>query len=274
MQFGPANSLVGTLVVTAHGARVPGVVLMSSGFASRSGPNRLNVRLARSLAAAGHSTLRFDYSGVGDSPRAAQAGDEAALRKEELGLAIDALVHASGCSRVILVGLCASTDYCIARAREDRRVVGLVLLDPFSYANWKSKVLLLLGKLAVPDLRARVRRQLQWPVGGDKDALPSAPAVDRAIWNELRPKPSRQQFAHALQELLARGVELLVVHTSYAAERHNYEGQFADTHPELRGLANIRIVWLPMADHTYSRVWMKERLFAALERWLGERITH
>ena len=76
--MGRHKSLVGTLPIVAISAVTapPTVVLLNAGIVHRVGPNRMHVLLARALAAAGIPSLRFDMSGIGDSPEPT-GGDDA-----------------------------------------------------------------------------------------------------------------------------------------------------------------------------------------------------
>ena len=68
LYFGERSNLLG--VLTAPAAPHPGspaVILLNAGLLHRVGPNRLHVDVARRLAEAGFTSLRFDMSGVGDS---------------------------------------------------------------------------------------------------------------------------------------------------------------------------------------------------------------
>ena len=52
----------------AGAPQAPAVLWLSAGFLHRVGPNRLYVTMARRLAALGFTSVRFDFSGIGDSP--------------------------------------------------------------------------------------------------------------------------------------------------------------------------------------------------------------
>lgn len=68
--FGKTRSLVGVLTDPEHAesaAKRPGVIILNSGLLPKIGPNRLHVKIARRLAAAGFVAMRFDFSGIGDS---------------------------------------------------------------------------------------------------------------------------------------------------------------------------------------------------------------
>ena len=71
--FGADSGLIGTLCLpSTPGADGSGVgqILFNAGVVHRIGPHRINVKLARSLAASGIASIRFDLSGLGDSARA------------------------------------------------------------------------------------------------------------------------------------------------------------------------------------------------------------
>src|SRR5689334_20064244 len=64
--FGGDVRLVGIVTTPAETrADRTGVILLNAGVVHRVGPNRLYVTLARRLAQAGLTVLRFDHSGIG-----------------------------------------------------------------------------------------------------------------------------------------------------------------------------------------------------------------
>jgi hypothetical protein len=81
VRFGREAKLVGILSEpqgAAGSAREPMVLLVNSGILHRVGACRFHVRLARRLAEDGVSALRFDFSGIGDSERAATIRQQSA----------------------------------------------------------------------------------------------------------------------------------------------------------------------------------------------------
>ncbi len=109
-----------------------GVVIVVGGAQYRVGSHRQFVQLARFLAAAGYPVLRFDFPGMGDSPGEPVPFDDSAAH---IAAAIDALhsSHPVKVDRVVLWGLCdgASASLLYMQARQDRRVAGMVLLNPW-----------------------------------------------------------------------------------------------------------------------------------------------
>ena len=109
------------------GAR--GVVLVVGGPQYRIGGHRQFVLLARALADAGVVVLRFDYRGMGDSDGEARTFEAIAA---DIRAAIDELRRLVPAIReVVLWGLCDAASAALQYAPSDRRVCGLVLLNPW-----------------------------------------------------------------------------------------------------------------------------------------------
>jgi exosortase A-associated hydrolase 1 len=121
--------LVGVLAAPDKPAAV-GLLVIVGGPQYRAGSHRQFVLLARTLAAEGYPTFRFDYRGMGDSTgemRSFEAIDE------DIARAIDAFVGAQPKVRsTVLWGLCDAASAAMMYAASDPRVVGLVLLNPWA----------------------------------------------------------------------------------------------------------------------------------------------
>jgi exosortase A-associated hydrolase 1 len=108
-----------------------GVIIIVGGPQYRIGSHRQFVQLARSLAGAGHTALRFDLRGMGDS--------EGLPRKfyfvsRDIACAIGELLRVQpSVRRVVLWGLCGGASAALLYLREtaDARVQGLVLVNPW-----------------------------------------------------------------------------------------------------------------------------------------------
>jgi len=106
-----------------------GVLIVVGGPQYRVGSHRQFVYLARSLAKAGFSVLRFDLRGMGDS-----FGDPITFEEAgpDLNAAIGALLDAEpGLDGVVLWGLCDAASAILMFAAQDSRVHGAVLLNPW-----------------------------------------------------------------------------------------------------------------------------------------------
>lgn len=117
------------MVHEASPASSRAVLIVVGGPQYRVGSHRQFVLLARALARAGITALRFDYRGMGDSegtPRTFEQIDE------DIRGAVDFLfARMSTLREVALWGLCDAASAVAMYARADARVSGLVLVNPW-----------------------------------------------------------------------------------------------------------------------------------------------
>lgn len=135
--FGREKSLIG--IIASPGTTFPGdrpaVVLLNSGTLHRVGPNRIYVQFAQRLADDGFLSFRFDLSGVGDSrPRQSTDNDSGQnVIWEDIRDALDFLQKTREISKFILIGLCSGANHSFSYACKDERVVGVHLIEGFSF---------------------------------------------------------------------------------------------------------------------------------------------
>jgi exosortase A-associated hydrolase 1 len=128
----PGAELVGVLSRPADAARTKpvGVVIVVGGPQTRVGSHRQFTIMARALAAAGHACLRFDYTGMGDSPGPRPDFEKAG---PDIGRACDALLaQVPGCQRIALWGLCDGATAAIFYAQKDPRIAAVIAANPWA----------------------------------------------------------------------------------------------------------------------------------------------
>jgi len=122
------NSLVGIL----SGGRLAasrGVLIVVGGPQYRTGSHRQFTLLARHLAQRGVPALRFDYRGMGDSDGGVRTFEHVGA---DIRCAIDRFfASVAGLQDVVLWGLCDAASAALLYARQDARVSGVVLLNPW-----------------------------------------------------------------------------------------------------------------------------------------------
>lgn len=106
-----------------------GVVIVVGGPQYRAGSHRQFVLMARALARTGIPCLRFDYRGMGDSDGSPRTFEQVG---NDLSTAIDALQAEGGVERVVLWGLCDGASVALMDGVDDRRVAGIVALNPWA----------------------------------------------------------------------------------------------------------------------------------------------
>jgi pimeloyl-ACP methyl ester carboxylesterase len=148
VQFGPDDRLFGMFDLTANQAdSKPSIVMLNTGAGHTVGPHRLYVPLARDWAARGHTVLRFDLGGIGDSDAAPGATEGGAYPARMLDDARDAIAlvrKRTPGRQVILVGLCSGGWLAFKAAQAGLDVDAVVSINPPLYlleggSNWPSE---------------------------------------------------------------------------------------------------------------------------------------
>ena len=106
-----------------------GVLIVVGGPQYRVGSHRQFVQLSRSLANQGISSMRFDYTGMGDSYGEKKDFDDIS---DDINAAADAFLNAqSHLKNIVIWGLCDAASAGLIYAHKDERIIGLVLLNPW-----------------------------------------------------------------------------------------------------------------------------------------------
>ncbi|MCH7653577.1 MAG: alpha/beta fold hydrolase, partial [Chloroflexi bacterium] len=136
--FGKGGSLVG-VVTDQETSKGPGdgvaVILLNSGVLHHVGPGAIYVKIARLMAKLGFTSLRFDYSGIGDSGVRMDDVPFETSSILEAQEAMDYLEATRGVRRFILMGICSGAVASFEAAEADERVVGAVLMNPRSFGE-------------------------------------------------------------------------------------------------------------------------------------------
>lgn len=128
--FDCAGEALPGIIALPHGPSAGcGVLVVVGGPQYRVGSHRQFVLLARHLARNGVPCMRFDYRGMGDASGEARSFEAVG---EDIRAALDAFhARVPGLHGVVLWGLCDGASAAAFYAPLDRRVRGLVLLNPW-----------------------------------------------------------------------------------------------------------------------------------------------
>ncbi len=259
--FGPDQGLVGT--VTHADSPNPtstgdlGMILFNAGVVSRTGPHRINVKLARRLAAQGVSTIRFDLHGMGDSRRPDGRLDYRRQVVADLQAAMDALQRQAGVSTVALLGFCSGALPSYWAAQADARVRHIILYDAFDLQTRRSRLRYLALRLRRHGLASGAVMLYLRRAFGALRALPQRWRAGAAV--DVEPqgddRPSLPDLARGLGELVGRGVHVSVLHSGADFSNVNHAEQIAEAFGFARnsGVAP-RTGFLASIDHIMTSV--------------------
>jgi pimeloyl-ACP methyl ester carboxylesterase len=287
-RFGVDGSLVGVLAQPAGRLPDTAVLMLNVGGNYRIGPNRIYVRAARALAAAGYCALRFDLPGVGDSQMDADfSGANMYTRESTLHVrqALDFLA-AGGCKRFYLMGICSGAYVAFQTALSDERVTGQVLLntrllewDCARNGNWQNSMQRYLKstdhyRRALLQMRV-YRRLLQ----GEIDVA----GIARRFWDLFAAYAARAAamlvgrsgdhdgILDKFKRLSARGCDTLVVMSAQDDGLDYVEFNLGRRARRMKGQPNFRMVMVEDSDHTFSTQGSQRVVIDTIRRHLDER---
>ena len=275
--FGEDQGLVGTVTLPSRcdpSTAPQGLILFNAGVLPRTGPHRLNVKLARRLASQGVATLRFDLHGHGDSARASGALSYYQQVDSDLREAMNELASRCGARQFAILGFCSGAYPAYRAALADQRVNAILLYDGFVYPTPR-------GNLR--RYRMRIRQHgLARAVGGwlGRSAASGLDKLACALRSRARAQTARgashppeligrAELVQGLNALAQRGVRVAVLDAGDGFERINYAGQFRDATRKFGLSSQVMVEFLPEINHVVTSL-RSQQLFGdfVLERWL------
>ena len=284
MLFGRETPLVGVFTLPTASVEqngLPAAILLNAGIISRVGPNRVYVKIARNLARLGMPVLRFDLSGIGDSPVRRDHLPFYRSAVNETQDAMDYVTEATGAGQFVLMGICSGANLSYETARRDSRVVGAVLLNPRHHLHRGA------GEIHSA-IRSRVLRHHYWRITFFSSFsaknwlnLLAGRARGGAVVKAARGLWSRGPFASRravssvviqaegkLRSLAERGTRLLHVYSEGDEGLDYLQAVFGHRLGAWRAEGLLEMEVIPGANHTFSLLWSQERLLAVLGDWV------
>ena len=269
--LGQRQSLVGVLAraVAETPADGPTVVILNTGIIHRVGHHRMFVTMSRALARAGHTVLRFDFSGIGDSDPRNDGLSPLDSCMADIKDALDWLERNCQASRVILVGLCSGADHAVLYGHTDDRVAALVLMDPtipatFRYyvhfigrrvTRLRSWIRVMTGRSSVARIWLGQALHIVWP------------------WRTFRPVMMPSPITHDkidehYQKTVDKNISILAVFTEDAM-RQTYREQILDALPNVSFGSKLTLELFPGSDHTFILESDRSRLIRLIVAWVA-----
>lgn len=243
-------------------------LMFNAGVLPRVGPHRLNVKLARALAAAGQTSLRFDLSGQGDSRSATNPLDFVAQAAADIRSAMDHLANTFGIQRFALIGICSGAVSVFVAAQADPRVAGVMMFDGHWYRtvwtlpirHWKR-----LRSLGWSDLVRSTRRRARGLFHARLDLANGKPTHP----GSMASNPPRAEFVRALQALADRRVSIYFIYSIAAMDFYSYGNQFKDGFGDEPFADVVRCDHRPDIDHTFIALESQRTMIELVVAWVA-----
>ena len=264
-RFGADERLLGIVTLPAQlHADTPACLFLNAGVVHRIGPHRINVKLARALAAVGIASIRIDLSGMGDSPPAPGAVHSGEQTVRDLQDAMTHLEQTLGIRRFIVFGLCSGAVHAYWLAQRDERIVGVTMFDSYVYPRFKTHVLRRWRRLRTSSWQALARKPIEWlrrrPRGETTQSGETSQDQHMAI-------PTREQFAEVMNAMTARGVSVYLYYSASFLEKFNYHGQMRDSFRGQPFMSRIRYDYESDVDHTVTSQYAQRKVVASVLDW-------
>jgi len=258
----------------------PAVVFLDAGVLPHVGPNRVHVRLARELAGDGFVSMRFDFSGLGDSRPRRDAVPFAESVVAETRAALDVLA-ARGSRSFLLFGICSGADAALRVALQDPRVAGAALVEPYLVEGpgyllyaYRRKLLnplswwrLLRGRSELLGTLAARRTARGEPTSAPTAPEAGAPGTTAGADEVPLILPSRAEIARQVRALVAKDLDLCFVYALDGPAHHNWLTLLRrEARPALRR-GRARALALRGTDHVFTPRAAQDRLVAAVRSW-------
>lgn len=254
------------------------VIFVNAGSTHRCGPNRLYTTLARRLAAKGYGNLRFDISGIGDSPTAAGLGKFRDYAARQVREAMDYLAQDKGWRRLVILGLCGGADITFDAGAVDERTAGLILIngafvdgDVFAGLYQKAS-----RRTTNRFYAARMFSLQRWwrlvtfqsrfwnRFFRHKKTLPPAQLACGRPTTEMASADSRLKW----ETLARRKAEILLVYSEGSVFWDIYKAANRDFLKANYPSDRLTVAFHKNADHTFTLLSAQEQLAVQIERWL------
>lgn len=277
------EQLLGVLATPADAARSSGVgvVVVVGGPQYRAGSHRQFVQLARALAAAGHSVLRFDVRGMGDSSGARRSFED---MSDDIRAGMDTLLaQAPGCGQLALMGLCDGASAALMYLHDtcDRRVDALCLLNPWLRSDES------LARTHVQHYYLRRltssdfwRKCLAGGVGlGALRDLARTLAASRRRPAAATTNGAQRRASLDFRSAMLKGCQqfegpILLGLSSDDLTAKEFDDATADSPDWRKALGRSQVQRLPLtdADHTLSKTFARMSFETAVVNWLSHRV--
>lgn len=273
--FGADQALVGTLTLPSRGdvtGGPQGLILFNAGVLPRTGPHRINVKLARGLASMGVATLRFDLHGHGDSGRADGSLGYHQQTDSDLREAMDELGRRAGVRKFAILGFCSGAYPAFRAALAETRVNAILLYDGFVYPTRRATARRYLMRIRQRGLMRSVRGWVRRGTAAAVARLFAGLRVWRSTAGDASRAPeliNRADLVRGLNTLVERGVRVTVLAAGDSLDRANYTDQFRDATRRFGLSDQVNTAFLPEINHVVTSL-RSQQLFIdfVVERWL------
>jgi pimeloyl-ACP methyl ester carboxylesterase len=284
VSFGAGGNLSGILCEPDQPvAGAPAALMWNVGIHHRVGAFRIWVDLARRLAAAGFTSLRFDLSGMGDSETRRGAAEDVE-RKEDLDEAMAFITKRTGLETFAPIAFCSGIDQLHALGLREPRVVAMAYIEGYAWRTrgfylryplrylrgtlWRDRLEHLSERKELQRFRRFFEKKAALAI--DPGAAEEAAGAGASMF--ARHRPDQAQFSADLRALRGREVKLFFAYFGLETD-FSAPAQFEEM-TGVRPDHDVRLFFLGGADHILYRTQDRALTVAETAAWLKQTYAH
>lgn len=280
VRFGQYRRLSGILCEPVGPRRGATVVFVTSAYDRHCGWGRSTLYLARELARAGISSLRFDTANAGDSPPRPGEPEQVLYgsgQNLDLQEAVTFLKSLDD-RPIIAAGRCSGAYLAMQCAEADPRINGVVAVNIATF-RWKtgrsvedavSNAGRSLGEYGVRALRLETVKRL---LRGEVNVVSALSHIANGLWARIRNRalgavrfwlPHGRSVSALFRNLQEanKPVTLLYSENDYGLEEFDY--YFGQGGGRLSAFPNVSVTMIPEADHNLTPPYARETYLSAI----------
>lgn len=241
------------------------VICITAGLLHHVGPHRMHVLLARALKENGFSSLRFDLSGIGDSPVREDDLPAIEVPVREINDAIKELEH-RGYGRFILFGICSGAIHASKVAADNPSVAGVVLVNSGTDDGNPEKNSQIAAQVY---LKHSLWNPRAWKnlFTGRVNYRALVVTLFSALMQKLKGLGKKEsgtgQQQNVIQAMMQHGASVLLVLSDRHAQIYAlYQKEFDDL-----SNAKFEVMVYPEADHLFTSLSDQQNLIDRVCRW-------
>lgn len=242
------------------------IIIVNSGVMHHIGTCRMSVRIARDLAANGFLALRFDFSGIGDSPPRSGTLSFTESAAVEIREVMNYLQKTKGIKRFILMGLCSGADAIYESAIQEERVVGMCQIDPYCYRTTHWKINYWLSRITSLNHWILYFKYHTGLIGGTSNKSFGEENIELPTY--IRNFPAREEVSAGLTTLFKRNMKLLALFTNGQPKHYNYKNQFTDSMPEVDFKDLFTTEYYPHCTHIIAEPDQQALIINKIVEWV------
>lgn len=247
----------------------PAVLIFNSGIMHHIGTCRLSVKLARKLAEVGYSSIRFDFSGIGDSEARLGSLSFAESAPQEAAEVMDFLQKRRGISKFVLYGLCSGADAAYETALVDNRVVAICQIDPYSYKTFTWYLIHYFPRIFKLGSYFRFFRRKVMAVIESVNTSKKIEEMGEEfieLPSYIRKFPPKKEVEGNLKKLLDRKVFMYCIFPR--SSNYSYKSQYANSMGLGGQKSLLKVDYFSGAGHIISEPEYQEKVVTTISEWM------